>query len=289
MQTQNAAPFPRELGLVRDLADAMSKLTKAPTVDGTFAAYRGHANAAWDVVPSIFRQTEKLLASEANITRELISRYPNEFQNDQTTFDRLVRMQHFGLPTRLLDVTNNPLVALYFATDISGDAANFDGALVIMRVSDKRKKYFDSDSVSCLTNLSKLSEEEKNSLESTKANTISDLKKIKAADRLYQFIREEKPHFRFRIIKSDLFKPVYVLPKMNNNRIIAQGGTFIAFGLNWKSDTSYERGIFNYFYRIPSLFKPIIREQLKMLGIHSGTIFPEIDRAAAEIVREFAS
>nr|WP_257627200.1 FRG domain-containing protein [Enterobacter roggenkampii] len=23
-------------------------------------------------------------------------------------FDRLVRMQHFGLPTRLLDVTSNP-------------------------------------------------------------------------------------------------------------------------------------------------------------------------------------
>src|SRR5690606_1266003 len=116
-----------------------------------------------------------------------------------------------------------------------------------------------------------------------------DFKKINAADRLYQFIREEKPHFRFRIRRSDLFKPYYVIPKMNNNRIIAQSGAFIAFGLEWRSDPSPEKGIWNYSIRIPKDCKGPIRDDLKLLGIHSGTIFPELGKAAAEIVHDLSS
>jgi hypothetical protein len=53
---------------------------------------------------------------------------PKAFENDNTTFDKLVRMQHHGLPTRLLDVTSNPLVALFFACNQS---AKSDGKILL--------------------------------------------------------------------------------------------------------------------------------------------------------------
>ena len=77
-------------------------------------------------------------------------------------FDKLVRMQHFGLPTRLLDVSLNALVALYFATDPGPDSGKAsDGMVTAFAIPPEREKYFDSDSVSCLANLANMTSEEK--------------------------------------------------------------------------------------------------------------------------------
>lgn len=218
------------------------------------------------------------------IVRELVSRYPSEFLNDRTMFDRLVRMQHFDLATRLLDVTSNPLVALYFAVNSLSDDP---GALIIFQIQNSRRKFYDSDSVSCICNLANLQSSEKETILSTSARNISDFNGLYPVDRLTQFIREEKPHFQPRIKRDDLFKPFYVVPKLNNPRIIAQNGAFLLFGLDPKEEYSSQNEIRPYFLRIPSSAKEGIKEELKSIGIDSKFLFPEIDKAAKQILEDY--
>ena len=70
--------------------------------------YRGQSNFEWEVEPKLYR--ENLLNKESVLIAEFLRIAPNHFEN-LTYFDKLVKMRHYGLPTRLLHTTRNPLVA----------------------------------------------------------------------------------------------------------------------------------------------------------------------------------
>ena len=230
--------------------------------------------------------------NEKRAIRDLVAVHPQEFSTDLTMFDRLVRMQHFGLPTRLMDVSLNPLVALYFASDIGPPGTPTDGVVTGFSVPSGREKYYDSDSVSCLANLANLTKTEKNKIiqirsdrtpgSSTK-DEIARINKTHVYRRLHQFIRDEKSYFLPAISPVDLFKPYYVHPKLSNRRISAQSGGFIIFGLQPHRKINFEYKIDETRFVVPHAAKEGIRKSLEILGISDSSLFPEIDREAKRI------
>ena len=111
--------------------------------------------------PGIYRDPRHL-ARETWFENEAIRLFHEEFQSDHTTFERLTRLQHFGFPTRLADITQNVFVATAFACMKGYDdlaklpADQRMGFVHIYRINDERIKYSTGDTVTALSKLAML-------------------------------------------------------------------------------------------------------------------------------------
>lgn len=240
--------------------------------------YRGHSSRRnFKLLPSVLRDP-KLINAEHTILRELVASHPGAFASDATTLEQLARAQHYSLPTRLLDATWNPLVALYFA---SNDDDGLPGEVIVFRVKKTHVKFFDSDTVSCLANLAHLKPAERQAIDFHL--TGDDFNKQPQIDRLLQFIRTEKPHFRPAIVPDTLKTVLCVKPKRNNQRILVQSGAFLLFGIFEDLDNNVADGIVIERISVNGRKKAEILKELDIMAINESSMFPEIERAALYI------
>src|ERR1035441_4262176 len=109
------------IGPILSLQEFMEAVWKEPLRDNTFMRiFRGQTDD-WPLQPKLFRNFH-----DANKLRELECWFMQEFwhrcfyllpSHPEDQYDVMSLAQHYGLPTRLLDWSSNPLMALFFAVE----------------------------------------------------------------------------------------------------------------------------------------------------------------------------
>lgn len=254
--------------------------------------YRGHSLLDYELVPGI-KRNKSWYKNENVMYQELLVRCAQNFSHCQTHLEYLVEMQHYGLPTRLLDITENPLVALYFACCRNKERL---GEVIVLTTGNEHVRYSKSDTAALLAALPTLSHEEQMSLYSLCTNQVSedeDEKYKRLAGKLAGEVKSRNPAFEPRIKKKDLVGYVFVTPIRSNQRIMKQDGSFIICGLmSEHSDSNILDGLRccdadNKRLILLVKNKEKILKELDTLSINRATLFPEIDYVAEYLKEKY--
>ena len=250
--------------------------------------FRGESVTTWELRPSIMR--DSLIQYEGEMLTDLIARRPNEFDGSNTAISQFVLAQHHGLKTRFLDITKNPLVALFHAcqTDVEKD-----GRIHIFAVQRDLIKPFNSDTVSIIANFAKLPFDEQNML-LTLIRGDEDFNQVDAMRHLYQLIRGEKPFFEERIDIGDFFSIFVVEPQQSSERIRAQSGAFLAsaFHRRFEREEILRHNVripvyAHYTPTIPAESKETIGRELRLVNITREALFPGLDESARAVIAAY--
>ena len=263
---------------ITTISEVRNKLKESGQSSSLF--FRGQSSSLWDIRPSIYR--DSLVSVEDEIIQRAISRVPSEFSLT-SDFEILTKLQHYGLPTRLLDVTMNPLVSLYFAC-CTKEYANFEGELKETDGVVFHASAYAADSGKqgvCL--LSAIAKEKLDG-----KCTLQELK-----DKL------NFPQIEANRLISLLQNNYFVMPNYSNSRIICQSGAFLLSGtinVSENEDNIWESKVQKSTCNLNDEFdqdiiiidaeaKESILDELDFLNINEGSLFPELEHQMSHVKR----
>lgn len=233
--------------------------------ENNHAYYRGHSCLCWELKPSVLRDP---YINEHALLKKASLRLYNETSFLNSYLEKMIFFQHYGLTTRLLDVTFNPLVSLYMAcyeeNMHSCDGVVFSGlcsGCQNQKIAELTAKYIFENELQ---------------------------QEIYGSD---DFFKNEGYDIKCFI------EPIFILPPINNPRIEAQNGAFIMAPLISRmkdSDigTTNKSGLEStqFFEKKRAIIKGYNKEsiihELSILGIDSGTIYRGVESKLKAIVTE---
>ena len=211
--------------------------------------YRGQADASWSLKPSIARRgnaetTDLEVALTKKFRQNAVALLPRP---PATEHEWLFLMQHHRLPTRLLDWSESPLVALYFAVEDVKSSAECV--------------------VWCLNpvSLNKLGHLE---------TPLGDIPSFSSEDILENYLPSKVAAERMSKLN-----PLACIGPRNSARMYAQQGVFtithrVATAIDSMENVELTKISF------PEASLASLRAELKVLGVNRLSLFPDLDSVA---------
>ena len=244
-----------EIKSISDLLAALEKVSKPREM----LWFRGHPIKDWKLVPSLARNVNNLRKETELIKRFIQLAVPHLTEDaPKDEWEWIFLMQHHRVPTRLLDWSESPLTALWFAvSSTEAHEASSDGAFWCLSPMDLNKEA------------------------RFRGRLGTELPGFGKDTQLESYLPD----------RQDLGlaqNPVAATGPRNSRRMAAQLGNFTIS--DRESKPIEEIGASNHVWRfvIPAKDKGVIAKQLTLLRFNELTLFPDLDRVAS-VAREILS
>ena len=245
---------------------------------------------------------EKLWMHERKLYEEAMRLNVASFGEDRTMAERMARMQHYELPTRFADLSENALLSVCFAAGGGGgdaqEHAHEDGFVRIIKVSAEKMKSFTSDIITAIAHLPLV---DCWNVHPSQKNGLGYL--------TYE-VKRERPGFSGESedaeigeqLRRDIQQVWAFEPIVNNPRLRNQGGVFLAFGCkdnkeplhptfspsDFHNTDAPSHGIAQVgFVRIAAESKRKIREDLRWFGMPEERIYPDLGEVCKVLKKRF--
>lgn len=235
--------------------------------------FRGCGDSEYSLTPSIHRHpTIKGGRELIDLEQKIIYRFKQRAIpflekpiNIENQWELIFLMQHFGSPTRLLDWSENPYIALYFALTSAKYKRN------------GRKIEFNADATVWFLDPNLWNKE-----------VLKDVGYDGGIISLESpHIKSYEPFIELPLMKE---KPIAIYGTHNSKRIVAQRGVFTIFGKGTKSmeqifeDEKYPNKTLVKVIIPKDSIEPVLKS-LIAIGITDSVVFPDLDGLSKEIKR----
>ena len=231
-------------GLIGAVHQAQIGLATSPDI-----WWRGHSNEDWSLVAGVHREKRT-----DNYERNIANRFYNSAQtrhsrcpaaNDYAGW--LFLMQHYGLPTRLLDWSKSPLIAAFFVVN-NPNRDSEPGALWALLPGELNKA---------------------EGMSKTLKSPISE-----GVHQLYEMAFSNA---------KELDRIAAVLVPEQDLRMLVQLSTHTIHGVDRPIEAHEHLDRFLMKWIVPSAAKPLLRAELALVGIRTSTVFPDLQHLAKEL------